>query len=126
MAQRETDTYGFRADEELSQEIEAYAARHDNATEALKRLVRVGLREERNPLLSRWREQVINWAGMLSVFAVVFLAGGLVAPGVTPRTGYLMSIVLVTLAGGMVALIEVARVVTGQSAIGQSIREVVR
>jgi len=59
-----------------------------------------------------------------AVFALVFLAGGLIAPGLTVRTGYLMSLALVAIALGLLAALEAARALTGQSVIGQFVREV--
>jgi hypothetical protein len=116
-----------RADCELAESVDQYRERagHEHQTDAVESLIRAGLREQRRPLLSRWREQVINWAGLLGVFALIALASGFVAPGIPAATGYAMSTVLVVFAVVLVSALEAARVVTGQSEIGQFVREVV-
>jgi len=116
-----------RVDDDLAGKIDDYQTRagFDNRSDALEDLLRTGLRESRSPILARWREKCIEWAGLLGVFAMVFLAGGVATPAVTARTGYLMSIVLIAIGIGLLGMLELARLFTGQSAIASAIHEVI-
>jgi hypothetical protein len=56
------------------------------------------------------------------VFALVFLAGGVVTEEISYATGLKMALVLVLTAIGIVSFVEVMRVLHGQSQLGKSVQ----
>lgn len=110
-------------DEQLAERVDEYADRagYEHRSPALQELIRTGLRETRAPLLTRFREQAINYANFMAIFALVFLAGGIVTKEIAFTTGLRMSLVLVLGAIGIVAFLEVIRLFNGQSELGETV-----
>ena len=118
MAIYDTDDLEDRVDEFV--EVGGYESKN----KALKDLVRTGLRENQSPILTRWRERAIEWAGLLALFGIVAVASGFVTP-LALSWGLQMAGVLVVFSASLVGIVEVIRVATGQSALRAQIQEVV-
>lgn len=118
-------TIGFRADEELQADVESHRARHgyDTTSKATKDLVRVGLRESNAPILSRLRESTIQSAYYLAVTAITLVIIGLGSPVLEQVNAMKIAAVLLAFGGGLVALAEVGRMVTGQNELSVALRE---
>lgn len=113
-------------DEDLHEQVEGYRQRRgfEHRSDAVKELLRVGLRERQSPVLSRFRERAIVIGEFLATFALVFLAGGVITSAYPIWQGLLMAIVLVLFAVAIPGAVELARVLNGQSELGQMVREV--
>lgn len=113
---------------QLAERVERYRERagHEHRTEAVEDLLRVGLRETQSPLLARLREQAIQIGHLLAVFALIFLAAGVLYQPFPFGQSLFMSVVLVACAVAIPGIIEVARLVRGQNELGAAVREVVR
>lgn len=114
--------------EELRERVEEYReqAGYEHVSEAAEDIMTVGLREVNSPLLTRFRERAIYIGEMLAVFAMVFLAGGVVWPAINFGHALLMSMVLVLFAVAIPGVFELGRILNGQSELGVRVREVVR
>jgi hypothetical protein len=109
----------------LHTEVERYAEQCESKSAALKDLLRVGIREKHNPLVYRFKDSVINWAGQLGVIAVFVFVLGSVTPFVAFGNAVLVAFALVIAALLLMAMFEVIRFLTGSNEVGQRIREVV-
>jgi len=119
------NTLTTRTDQELVDRVDEFArdGGYDSRARALEDLIRTGLRESQSPVLARWRERAIEWAGLLGLFSVIFVAGGVVTPLALSWT-LSMAGVLTVFAASLVGIVEVARLATGQSALGETVAEV--
>lgn len=110
-------------DEALSSDVEEFVARggYESRNQALEDLIRTGLRESKYPILTRLRERVIHYSAMLCVFALVFIAGGVVTEPIHFANALLMAIVLVAMAVGLIAVVELARLIRGTSELGSAV-----
>jgi hypothetical protein len=125
----DTDRLSFKPDnDDLPEGVERYQARHglEYRSDALEELVEIGLRETRSPILYRLKDEVINWAGWLGVFAVIVLAAGFVTPYVSVLYGALLAGTLAIFAVLLVAALELGRILTGQSELGAVVWSVIR
>jgi hypothetical protein len=109
---------------ELRERVDEYKQRagYESRNQAVQDLLRTGLRESQSPILSRWREQTIEWAGHLALFAIIFLAGGVVTP-IGFGWAAMMSLTLLAMAVGLVGLVEAGRLLRGQSQLGDELQE---
>lgn len=120
------DTLALR-NKELADRVDSYQDEmgYEHRSDALDDLIRKGLRESRSPILSRWRDQVVDWAGLLVMTGAIFLAAGFVFPQIHPMTGGLMALVLAFMALAMLGIVETARLLRGSNELGARMREVV-
>jgi hypothetical protein len=123
-----TKTLSFSTTAERRTAVEQYQQRegYDTKTDALEELVAIGLRESRYPVLHRWKTQATNWAGQIGLMSLVVVIAGFLTDVVTPVHGLQIALVMLTLACVLWAAVELARTATGQSALGQWLREEVR
>lgn len=123
MADAQSDTITVK-NRELREQVDKFKERggYEYRTEAAEDLLIVGLRESQSPILSRWREQTIEWAGHLALFAIIFLAGGIVTP-IAFGWAALMSLTLLAMAVGLVGLVAFGRLMRGQSELGNELQE---
>lgn len=124
----ETTTVNCRVGDDLEAAIDEFEARegHDNRSDAVREMLRVAARETRWPLLYRIKCQVPNYAGLLGLFSMMVLASGWITPAVTPSHAMALAFVLAVMALAMVATVELARLATGQSELGDYLRGVRR
>lgn len=123
MAKSGSDTLTCK-DAELADRVDEYVepdGPYESRNQALKDVIRVGLRESQSPILTRIREQAINYANMLCLFALVFLAGGIVTEPIEFANALLMAVVLVGAAVLMVGIVEAARLLRGANELGSAV-----
>jgi hypothetical protein len=120
-------TLGFKANSDLAERVNQFKNREDyeHNSDALEELVRVGLRETQNPVMYRLKDEILNWAGLLGVTAIITIIGGLTTPVIAPGHALLVATILCVTAMSMVAIVELARAWQGQSTVGRAIREVI-
>lgn len=108
-------------------EIERLEERFDFDTQSdmHRHIYRVGLREQRNPLMWRLKDRVVDWVSIMGIAAVmVFLAG---AVGVFPMVDAAkFSVALVIVAMGMLGAFELGRVMLGMNELSVRLRDFVR
>lgn len=120
----EKQTIGFRADEDLRSQVEAYkeANGFDEKSDAVRELMEVGLREAQGPLLYRAKEYSIDAAYHLVLLAVVIMVSGLTTELLPPAGALQIGIVLIVVAVCFVAIVEFARTLTGRNEIAAAFR----
>jgi len=119
-----TEAMAFRSDEDLSDRIKQFQKRAglEKQSDAVERLVRAGLREQETALLIGWKENAVQATHYLMVAGVVMAALG-IAPGVfSMRDGVLAAGSLVIVGLGLLAAVELARALAGQSKLGATLR----
>lgn len=123
MAQR--DKLQCRTDSETCDRVERFQTREgfEHRSEAVEQLLKVGLREQRNPLVWRAKSQMVGWANMLVVSAVVVAALGATTRLFVPVQGLLAATVLLCTAAMLLASLEVARGLAGANEIGVRFRD---
>jgi len=121
-------TLSFKADDTVQDRVDEFADRedYDYTSEALEQLVRVGLRETRSPILYRLKEEIINWAGWLGLTAIVAVVAGITTPVLAVTHGLMIATVLVAVAIALLALVELLRVLRGESELGEQLHGVMR
>lgn len=120
------DRLYFRADDDLRDRVGRHQAKFglDNQSEATRHLVEIGLRESKTPVLYRLKDQSIEWAGYLGLAAMVVVAAGFTTTVLTPVHSLQVALVLIAMALGLVAIVELARTARGQSELGEFILRV--
>jgi len=103
--------------EELT-EHEAYDSRSD----AVEDLVSVGLRRRTAPVTGVLPELGVDAAWHLSLVAVVTLVAGHTTTALAPSHSIQIALILVAVAVGSVAVVEVGRAATGESEVGDALR----
>jgi len=121
-------TIGFRADDTTRQRVEEFQDRedYDDRAKALQKLVEVGLRETRSPILFRLKEEVVTWAGWLGVTAIIAVIAGLTTPMLAVTDGLMIAAVVVVVAIALLATVEAFRVLRGESEVGEHLHGVIR
>lgn len=119
----EDKTIGFRADKDLQERIQSYRERygHDNQSEAVEELAEIGLREAKSPILYRLKDRVIEGAWYLALLGLVAVVAGHLTDVLAPADSILLAAVLLAVAAGLIAGLELLRVVNGQSEVGAAI-----
>lgn len=114
------------ASTELDERVEAYQRREDidDQSEAVRQLIRVGLRESRSPVLYRFKDRVVRWAGDLAIFGILAGLIGVVTPVLSVRDGAILGAGLLITGVGLLAMVEIARLIGGTNAAGDSLRRV--
>lgn len=127
MATGDRETVSFTTDAGTAAEIEAYKGRSssaDNRSKAIEELVQIGLREQRGPLLYRWRDSAADVALMFCAAAVSVVVIGMGTPMLTLSEAVQVGAAFALVALGLVGAIEVARTVNGQSELSALLRRV--
>jgi len=121
-------TLGFNADDTIQDRVDEFKERedYDHRSEALEQLVRVGLRETRSPILYRLKEEVVDWAGWLGLTALIAVVAGITTPVLAVTHGLMIATVLIAVATGLLALVELLRVLRGESELGEHLHGVMR
>lgn len=113
--------------EDTLEEIDAYERRTptaENRSQAVEELVHVGLREQRGPLLYRWRDSAADVALMFCAAAVSAIIIGIGTPVLALGAAIQVGAAFALVALGLVGAIEVARTVNGQSELASLLRRV--
>lgn len=127
MASGDRKTISFKTDGATASEIENYEGRSptaDNRSQAVEELIQVGLREQRGPLLYRWRDSAADVALIFCAAAVSAVIIGIGTPvlalGAAVQVGAAFALVALALVGAT----ELARTVNGQSELASLLRRV--
>lgn len=122
------DPVTWRTDAERIEEVEQFQKRNgfDNRSQALDHVVDVGLREQRNPILWRLKDRVIDWVSILGIAAVMVYIAGATTGIFTMTAAAQFSVAMLITAAVLLAGFELARVVTGMNAVGVRLRDVLR
>lgn len=126
MAGEDRKTISFTTDAGTEADIEAYEARagKENRSKAVEELVKVGLREQRGPLLYRWRESAADVALMFCAAAVATLVIGMGTTVATINDAIPVAAAFAAVALGLVAAVEVGRTIRGQNELAAVFRRV--
>ncbi len=121
-----SDVLTCKCDEDLRERVDDYAeaAGYPSRSQALEQLIQTGLREEESPLGARARDQAVQWAGLLTIGALVLAVVGVASP-VPMRWAWPTTLALVGASAVILGVLEFARLVAGQSQLGQQVRRVV-
>lgn len=118
----------WRTDKERQERIEQFQKQRgfDNRTKALDHLVDVGLREQRNPLMWRLKDRIVDWVSIMGIAAVmVFIAGATTNIfGMTDAMKF--SVAMIIVATGMLGAFELGRVVLGMNELSVRLRDFIR
>lgn len=95
-------------------------------SEAIKEMVRTAHRETQSPLLYHIKARGADAAFYMVLAAAVSIVIGHTTTALRPLESVHIAIVFMAVGLAALALIELLRTVTGQSAIGARLREVVR
>lgn len=122
----ERDPRSIRMSDEEVARVDEFAERNDldDRSEALRKLVKIGLRESRSPLLYRFKDQIVDWVGLLGVTAVIVLLAGFTTPVIGAPGAAKFAIALAVTAALLLAMLEVLRVANGTNQIGERLREI--
>jgi len=115
---------GFRADEATKDAIDDFKERnnYESRSDAIIDLVKVGLREQKTPLLYNLGETAISAAQYLVIAALVVIVIGASPAGFGTVHGMWIGAALVCVAAFILAVVELVKAVNGQSAIGSLLR----
>jgi len=115
-----------RADEDFDEQVTKFQRDRgfEEKSEAVEQLIRVGLRESRSPVLYRFKDRVVRWAGDLAVFGILAGLIGFATPVLSVRDGTILAVGLLITGVGLLAVVEIARVLGGTNAAGDSLRRV--
>lgn len=122
---KETKTLSTRVDGETKTEVELYQVRHglDNESETVRKLVTIGLRESRGPVLYRLRGAAIDMVWHLCFVCVAIISIGY-GTDVLPRVRSLGIAAVLLVAGiAVLAAVELVRIVRGEGTIGWRLRQ---
>lgn len=120
----QSDRLYFRANDELREQVEAYERKHDfeDRSKATRQLVKVGLREQRHPLVWRLKDRVIDWVATLGIAAIIVFLAGATTTVFTVRDASVFSITLVIVAGVLLGGYELLRLVLGMNEVGEAVQ----
>lgn len=125
MAEREPGT--VRMDQDKWERVERFQRQHGytDQSEALRQLIDIGLREGTSPLLYRFKDQVVDYVGMLGIMAVIVMLAGFLTPALAAGSAAKLSIALVLTAAMLLGVLELVRFVGGHNVLGARLREIV-
>lgn len=120
----ERNPVSFKTDPETIAEVDDYEARRDldSRSEALERLVKVVLREQKTPLLYQWQKNAVQASHYLMIAAIVVAVIGITPAGFNWTTGAWAGGALVMVGLAIIAVVEAARTVRGTNELGEAIR----
>jgi hypothetical protein len=123
MATGEKQTLSAKVDREYADAIDELQERrdYDYRSDAVRDVVRAGLREERGPFPGRARQLALDGAYHLTLVAVTVIVIGF-ATGLLPAArATAIALALETVAVAPLAAVETVRALTGQSALGDAL-----
>jgi len=114
------DTVGFRADDATKDAIDHYKEEHgfDDRSKAVLKLVEVGLREQKTPLLYNLGQTAIQAAQYAMIAALVVIVIGWSPAGFDVSAGMWLGASLVLVGAGLLAGVELLKALNGQNALG--------
>ena len=126
MADDNRTTISFTAESRTAADIETYEARtgKDNRSQAVEELVEIGLREQRGPLLYRWRESAADVALIFACGALATTIIGMGTPLMSLSAALGVAAAFAAVGMGLVAAVEVGRTFNGQNELARVFRRV--
>lgn len=126
MAGADRKTISFTTDAGTEAEIKAYETRagKENRSKAVEELVNIGLREQRGPMLYRWRDSAADVALMFCAAAVATLVIGMGTTLATIGQAIGVAGAFVAVALGLMAAVELGRTLRGQNELASVLRRV--
>jgi len=114
---------GWIANESLIERVKDYKENqgHDSDSEAVRDLVSTGLRENGNPVVSRWFGRVVEGVGFVLLVALLSLMAGF-AGIITPMNAALYAVLCLFVGMGLLSWIYFVRVLSGQTSLGAWLR----
>ena len=114
-----------RGDDTLGERVSRFQDQHgfEHQSDAVKRLIEVGLREQRNPIVWRFKDRVVEWVNLLSIAAVMVFALGAGTNIFTFVAGIRAAILMLMLAAVLLAIFETARLIAGMNHVGVRVRD---
>lgn len=118
-------TIGFEASGDLAEEFETYKDErgYDTKSDAARDIFKIGLREANGPLLYRAKDTAIDAAYHLLLVAAVIAIAGITTDLLATADAFEVAAVIATVAVGSLALVELARTVTGRTELAAGLRE---
>lgn len=105
----------FTTDQQTRDAVDRYETRHghENRSKALETLVKVGLRESRNPVMYRVKDLAIEGAWYLALVAIVVVVVGVMTDALGPADAIQIAAVLVSVGAALIASVELIRAIGG-------------
>lgn len=113
-----------RVDEETEARIEQFKEKRglEKRSDAVKELIKTGLREQKIPVLYDWQRNAIQASHYLMVAAIVVAVIGVTPAAFNWTTGAWAGGALVMVGLTIIAVVEAARTVRGTNELGEGIR----
>lgn len=113
-----------RVDEETATRIERFREKRglEKRGDAVKELIKTGLREQKIPVLYDWQHNAVQASHYLMIAAIVVTVIGLSPAAFGWLAGAWMGGILVVVGLALIAAVEVARCLHGSNEIGEAIR----
>jgi len=117
MATGGKQTVGARVEEDIVDGLKTVqeAEGHTDRSDAVRDVLRTGIREKRGPVSQHWRDFALSAAYQLSLLATVLVVLGFATQMLTPWRATAIAMVMVTIALVPVATVELVRILRGQS-----------
>lgn len=111
------DRLYFRAGNGLAERVDRFQSLHgfESRSEAVRRLVETGLREHRSPILSRFKDEIVNWSGLLTISAIIVAIVGSTTGLLRSREAWVLCLSLFATAVALLATLEIARGIKGMN-----------
>jgi len=110
-------------DGETAERVAQWKEEHDyeSKAQAAKDLAEIGLREQSNPVVSRWFGRVVEGVGFVLLVALLSLMAGF-AGIITPMNAALYAVLCLFVGMGLLSWIYFVRVLSGQTSLGAWLR----
>jgi len=117
MATGDKQTVGARVEEDIVEGLNAVQddEGHSDRSDAVRDVLRTGIREKRGPVSQRWRDMSMSAAFHLTLLAVLLVVIGFGTQMLTPGRATAIAMVTVTVAIAPIAALELWRLVAGQA-----------
>lgn len=121
MATGEKQTVGARVEEDIVDGLEAVESQegYEDRSDAVRDVLRTGIREKRGPVAQNWRDIAHSAAYHLTLVAVLLVVVGFGTSMLTPARATALALVTITVAIAPIAALELWRLVSGQAALDE-------
>jgi len=121
--EKERKTISASVRQEIHNRVEDYQERNsqENKSDAVKDLIETGLRENSNPVITRWFERVVEGVGFVLLVALLSLMAGF-AGIISAMNAALYAVLCLFVAMGLLSWVYFVRVLSGQTSMGAWLR----
>jgi len=111
------DPLTTRVDESIHDDIDRYqdAEGYEDRSEAIRDVIRAGVREKQGPVREQWREMALSAAYHFALVSVMLIIIGFGTSMLPAGRAVALSMVVMTMSVAPVAAVEIGRVVGGQN-----------